>query len=1513
MPETTQNKDLLFVKEVVKYFMDFLETDFHKRKFPKRNIKLRNSDNLLVGLNLQKYPSFSKQVFGLINHSFNKDNSIRIGKGVYKTNLPKNLVELIQLQVKKINQAKLDIIIEGISSGIEKEGTLHVKEYDLALTNCIETASSLIRSELVGPFVEHIEKPLQSLNLGDEDNIYLIEEELTSILLKLLENKISESLNLFIAKNKINLIKEIKSLFPVSEVKSSITEFFESLQVADLYAEVFEMDRNKNILDKQEFYLYFGDISFNNLRYPIFYIPFSVSRQEDILNIDFDAQIYINKKAIEFIVQEYNKQTEKRGSLKTISERIIYLAQFESNLPKFLDSVLRELIDFFELDKAVSFSDNISSMAKGPMVRVSNSLYINLFDKSDEALVNDYEDILQGLSQEDSSLAEMFKVLINDFIYKNPEPFNPEVESEWDNTETPDRLVFSSPIPLNSEQLQILSAIKKDGCKYVIVEGPPGTGKSHTITAIIFNAILNNQSVLVLSDKKEALDVVEDKITQTMNKVRFDKNFQNPILRLGKTGNTYGQILAKSAIEGIKTSLRAINRDRDALDQNIDKSINSLKEDLEAEVIAYGDVSIDEIHELFDLETSLQKNGFIFDEEEIIKDSHAGVALEEFRTILKDLGGKLSSDEATYLFSLLNIKTSNFGTFSDLQKFFNFLNRVNECASKVKTSFPNKIGSLNLFEKIGNDFVSKLELFIKSCDDLRFWPFGYLFNKKQIEVLDGAFKHDFVSSIGIPHNEVEKIKNACEVLNFVQTWSKEAGADTKSSQDKFLRATHSLLTDKKFADSFLNFLPLEEDLKYIIQLVGQYPETSKKLRLKIDSFETLFENKLLELGDLDFDKSLRYLGLKQKLGNDFNKIPQLNYSARKKNIEDLVTAKVTYHMDDRFINFYEHNKGDAEALRNIIRTKQRFPKDEFMKLKEAFPCILAGIRDYAEYIPLEPGIFDLVIIDEASQVSIAQAFPALLRAKKVLILGDKKQFSNIKSAQARSDTNREYLNNLEHSFRENVSDDVTKLVKLGKFNIKTSILEFFEFISNYNIQLLKHFRGYKEIISYSNKNFYQDILQVMKIRGKPIEEVIKLSFVEAEAGDELYPNTNVKEVEFIIAELQKLKDSESQSSVGIITPHTNQQKLLMEMISKLPERDYFFDKFNLKIMTFDTCQGEERDIIYYSMVASKHSDKLWGVFIKDLNSVDIEEDGQIKAQRLNVGFSRAKECMHLVLSKPLDGFSGSIGDALRHYSYVLEEAKKERSTAETDVNSKMEPEVMNWFYQTKFWQENKDRIEFLPQFEIGKYLKQLDRTYSHPAYRVDFLLLYKDERHKDHKIIMEYDGFKEHFKDRDDVNEFNYRDYYSDGDLYREKILESYGYKFLRINRFNIGENPISTLDERIARIIKTESMEDNPLLLNIHNTVESLQNGDMKECPKCKEVREWKDFVDSSLITGHGRFCSHCKNPYQYRPIVAKIPPVLTNIQCPRCNSKMILRDGRRGKFYGCSRFPYCKGTRNT
>jgi DNA replication protein DnaC len=95
-----------------------------------------------------------------------------------------------------------------------------------------------------------------------------------------------------------------------------------------------------------------------------------------------------------------------------------------------------------------------------------------------------------------------------------------------------------SPIPLNEEQRKIIETLNEPNCRFITVQGPPGTGKSHTITAIAFNCILSGKNVLILSDKQEALNVVEDKLKSALSSVRQDADFPDPILRLGKTGNT---------------------------------------------------------------------------------------------------------------------------------------------------------------------------------------------------------------------------------------------------------------------------------------------------------------------------------------------------------------------------------------------------------------------------------------------------------------------------------------------------------------------------------------------------------------------------------------------------------------------------------------------------------------------------------------------------------------------------------------------------------------------------------------------------------------------------------------------------------------------------------------------------------------------------------------------------------------------------------------------------------------
>jgi len=1490
-----------FFREVTKYFMDFLETDFHKRKLPRRSIRLRNSDNLLVGVGLKKYETFYPVISKYVADGFPSETILQIKKGQFKTKLPKNVLELIALQISKISKSQFETLIESVALRVEQESVLNKEDFDVGFTSTLEAAGTAFYAEMVHPFITSLEKPLTNGELGDQDDIFMLEQELVSIFLGQIENKIAEILRRLIATDDVELKAELNSVVSLDYLKTTLTTHFEDLKVADLFHDVQELENNRAILDKQDFYLYFGDISFHNTKYPLLYIPINLVKTQDTYQLEFDSQIYINKKAIEYIVQEYNKNKGTQGTLKNIGERIIYISQHTSDLHKVIQEIVIEIENFFELQGSINFSQGQQMQARGADVQISNSFSFALFDKSDEALVNDYEEILAELALEGGELSDAFNQLLADFLQKNPEPVGIEVEQEWDETETPDRLVAQSPIPLNSEQLQILNAVSKPNSKYLIVEGPPGTGKSHTITAIIFDAILKSKSILVLSDKKEALDVVEKNITETMNKVRFDQNFQNPILRLGKTGNTYSQILSKSSINDIRTHYRAVKKDIEYLDESILQSSSRLKEDIELESLAYGDVDLNEIYELNLLENKFAKTKFVFDLDEVELNQQGGYDLDSMRNGMT-AWRELFNDK--YLLRICEALNTKMGSISDLVIVSSALATARDIQEKITSKSPQSLLGFHSFKSFSGSETKTLFEFLSRYSECKKPLVGYTFSKGKLATIDSEFSDTFNYDGVPPSTALPLIRDAYNSFVNIKKMGETANSEALTNFD-FVSLVHLLVTIKPLGEWSTNNSEALEAACELIELVKTYPNTAKKLKLELENTDSLISNKLISLDQETFDSQVRYVVLKQKLRSEFKRIPEVDYAARKRSIEQLVITKVAHQLDGRVIDFYENNRNDAETLKSIIKSKQKFPKQQFSQLSSAFPCILAGIRDFAEYIPLHHEMFDLLIIDEASQVSLAQAFPALIRARKVLILGDRKQFSNIKANQARSDTNREYLSRLENSFKTNVSKDASQLIRLGKFNIKTSVLDFFEFISNYNMQLIKHFRGYKEIISYSNKYFYRDSLQVMKIRGKNIDEVIKFSQIKASSKDEVYPNTNLAEVQFIIDELKKLKTQKNGLSVGIITPHTNQQKLLQEEISKLPERDFFFEDFQLKIMTFDTCQGEERDIIFYSMVATEQSDKLWGVFIKDLSNVDIEEDGQIKAQRLNVGFSRGKECLHFVISKPLDKFNGSIGEALRHYQFVLDEAKAERSASETDASSGMEAEVLSWFYQTSFWKNNKNKITFIPQFEIGKYLKQLDPTYTHPMYKVDFLLAYKESETKEKKIIIEYDGFSEHFANSNMVNAYNYEHYMSDGDVYRQKVLESYGYKFLRINKFNAGENPIAVLDERLSVLTKPDA-QVNPLMFKIHETIENLQSGDMKECPKCKEVRSLSDFKDSSLTSGMGRFCKYCKSGSGTN----NNKQTMGKRKCPKCGSGMVRRSGKYGNFYGCSRYPGCKGT---
>jgi hypothetical protein len=139
------------------------------------------------------------------------------------------------------------------------------------------------------------------------------------------------------------------------------------------------------------------------------------------------------------------------------------------------------------------------------------------------------------------------------------------------------------------------------------------------------------------------------------------------------------------------------------------------------------------------------------------------------------------------------------------------------------------------------------------------------------------------------------------------------------------------------------------------------------------------------------------------------------------------------------------------------------------------------------------------------------------------------------------------------------------------------------------------------------------------------------------------------------------------------------------------------------------------------MVATRLSDKLAHVFPKSLDEAE-EVDHVLRLQRLNVGFSRAKERVHFFVSKPIEEFCGAIRRALQHFKGVPEKAKTAPGPGDTDPKSPMEKRVLAWLSQTQLMKRFGNNIEIDTQYPIGEYLRQLDPTYQHPNYKVDFLI-----------------------------------------------------------------------------------------------------------------------------------------------------------------------------------------------
>ena len=1447
---TKIEKQSSFISELCKYYMDFLKGGFKSTRFPKRYIRLVNEKGFKIGVDLSKYEKFNSYIKKLINKEDNLQNTITVKKGDFSVKLNNVAQDLVKKLVKKINDKDVEKITNLANKTIKDFSISHRNKPDEAYDQIVDIIKKDLQKIIVQPITEKMEPLIGSQSNFEMDSLYTLEMGLSELILDPLVEGIPSIFNDILADKKIKIKEQISILFNKKDIAENLLKYFENFDVKDLYYDLQEIVNAKKNLDKKEIYLYFSEIEIERKRFPIFYTQISVQElsNESKFKISFSNELFVNKLAVQYafdILKKENKIVETFGE-----ERKIYISD-EPNFSERLNGIINTLIPKLKLEGTIDLKNSDPQISKSINFKLSNNCSICVFDKSDEALINDFEDILSKiLSGESSEIVELFKNIINDFLINEPYVITEELEDEWDGIGVSDRLNYQSPIPLNPEQLKILRALKNEKCKYVVVEGPPGTGKSHTISAIAFDYILKGKSILILSDTREALDVVDNKINDTLDKVRGETNIQNPILRLGKMGNTYAKILSRNSIENIRTFHRSQKNDIEKVTNEIKNLSDLINDRIKIETEHYKFIDKEKFDEFFDIQSQIKKEDLIININKFIEKVdylkldktnynlnwyldtlHSIEDCEELIEFFKDFRGKKEKS---------------------LNSFINFNKNLELIGDFIQKNNQNNLKLLFFFEKVSSNNLVKLQKKLSDFEEEKstflssFFKGGKLTAiSEEVQNLMGINK---VSSLNLKHDSDRVI----ETMNLYLDLEKYCKTKQGFSFDIVCEVIKKTKTLSKIKD-LLNIL---NDYKNLFLLLQIDTENSKKIEFNSNDVESIFSNRLAETDKEKIILLKRFYEMEEFFSRSFNIKDRFDYTSMMKQLQSLYTSKMANELDGNLIKFYDTNRSNAVTLSKIIKAKQKFPKPQFEKLKTAFPCIISSVRDFAEYINLQKDLFDLIIIDEASQVSIAQAFPALIRAKKVLVLGDKKQFSNLQSYQAASLVNNTHLNNLRKVFKRNISADSDKLVRLESFNVKTSVLDFFQNINNLDIRLKKHFRGYPEHIAYSSKTFYNSDLQAIRQRTKPISEVIKFDILDYAANEET-GNFNKKETDLIIKYLEEIKRKKVNQTVGIITPFTDQQKYITTQITKHPDRDYFFENLKLKIMTFDTCQGEERQIVFYSMVACKKRNKLNMIFPVDMTNLDLEEKGDKKAQRLNVGFSRVQETMHIITSRSLDKIDGEIGNALR-FIKNLSSADKLATAKDVDPSSPMEKKVIQWFKQTSFYLENKKDIELRAQFPIGEYLRQLDPDYGHPKFVVDFLVIFANEK-VTKNVIIEYDGLKDHFDNQELITDDNFDEFYTTEHYEREKALETYGYNFIRLNKFNTADDPVKFLDKKLKEVFSKKS-KLNFSQYNTLDTFKKTKEGEMKHCEKCNQSKTKEDFYDQSLRSKFGVVCRSCK-----------------------------------------------------
>ena len=597
---------------------------------------------------------------------------------------------------------------------------------------------------------------------------------------------------------------------------------------------------------------------------------------------------------------------------------------------------------------------------------------------------------------------------------------------------------------------------------------------------------------------------------------------------------------------------------------------------------------------------------------------------------------------------------------------------------------------------------------------------------------------------------MEKLnKSDGDIANEIRIFVKRTIGNPEYSSDSILHKWQELVSELSRISKLSSHFQEIENITGKISESGA-PKWAKRLKTEplleaddsltsVDWFEAWKWNQRKQyLHEIDGREHLKRLSEKRSsldsdLKKTFSKLVRL-----KTNIG--LHMSMTEHVQGALMRFVS---SVAKIGKGTGKRAPRHRRDAYRAMQDCYGCVPCWIMPtwrVSESLPSDFGSFDLVIIDEASQSDIT-ALPAILRAKKLLIVGDDKQVSPTAAFLAE-----EKILQLKHNFLKEQPFAELLLPGISIYDLANAVFP------GQRIMLTEHFRCVEPIIRFSMQFYNEPLipLRIPKSSEKLTPPLIDV-YVKGGRRDE---RSKVNEVEAgaIISKIKNLVSDQKYKgrSIGVVSLiGAKQAKYIQDQLLVELGED-IFQEYKIACGDASTFQGKERDIMFLSMVIGSGQ-----------GAVMSKRDAE---QRMNVALSRARDRMYLYRSiqeSDLKNESDLRLKILRHFVFPM--PQMEQVDNPTDLcDSDFERDVYERLVKKGY--------NVIPQVKVG-------------AFSIDLVV----EGENDQRLAIELDGDKYHPPEK-----------WMD-DWRRQRTMERVGWKFWRCWGSSYTIDPEGCIDDLIT------------------------------------------------------------------------------------------------------------------